>query len=386
MPEPPLAALPGRVLVTGARAPVAAHLVRLLGASGLHVETADCIAPTLAGASRFSAAFHPIPSPRHAPAQAAAALDEICRAGGIGMILPCCEEVFHLAALRAEGRLATPILAPPLASLLAVHDKGRFAELLAGLGLPHPATRRLEGAGDLVGLDPRRLVLKPCFSRFGAEVRVRPRRLDITPTPARPWVAQDFVPGAEVSVLALARGGRVTALCAYRAGWRTGRHGAGIWCEPVPSEGVQALAAGVAAALDWEGFLSFDTIRRADGVYLAIECNPRPVTGLHFFRDPGGFRAALDGQAGCIAPDATGPQAMKLALWAYGLGRGNPLRLWRDARQATGFLDWPGDPAPGRAQLAVFAAFAQRALRQRMSLTRASVEDIAWDGERGASD
>lgn len=375
-----MADLPERLLVTGARAPVAVHLVRLLGGSGFHVETADCIAPTLAGASRHSARFHQIPSPRRAPVAAAARLRAICRDRGLGMILPTCEEVFHLAALRDAGQLDVPLLAPPLASLLAVHDKGRFAELLAQLGLPHPVTWRLEGPGDLVGLDPRGLVLKPCFSRFGDAVRVTPSRIDIAPTPARPWVAQDFVAGEEISVLALTRGGRVRALCAYRAGWRTGRHGAGIWCEPVEAGGVRALAEAVSEALGWEGFLSFDTIRRADGVHVAIECNPRPVTGLHFFRDPTAFRAAMRGREGCLAPDATGPQAMKLALWAYGLGRGNPLRLWRDARRATGFLDWSGDPGPGRAQLGVFAAFARRALRQRVSLTRASVEDIAWDG------
>lgn len=375
-----MADLPSRLLVTGARAPVAAHLVRLLGESGHHVETADSIVPSLAGASRYSAAFHPLPSPRHAPGAAAARLEAICRAGGLGMILPTCEEVFHLAALRERGLLSVPVLAPPLAALLAVHDKGRFAELLARLGLPYPATRRLEGADDLEGLDLGSLVLKPCFSRFGEAVRVRPARIDIAPGPAQPWVAQDFVAGEEISVVALARGGRVTALCAYRAGWRTGRHGAGLCCEAVDAGGVRALAEGVAGALGWEGFLSFDTIRRADGVHVAIECNPRPVTGLHFFRDPVAFRAALAGAEGCVAADATGPQAMKLALWAYGLGRGNPLRLWRDSRRATGFLDWPGDPGPGRAQLAVFAAFARRALRQRVSLTRATVEDIAWDG------
>jgi hypothetical protein len=49
-------------------------------------------------------------------------------------------------------------------------------------------------------------------------------------------------------------------------------------------------------------------------------------------------------------------------------------------READELLDWPGDPAPKRAQWRTLAEVAGTALRQRISLQAASTRDIEWNG------
>jgi hypothetical protein len=49
-------------------------------------------------------------------------------------------------------------------------------------------------------------------------------------------------------------------------------------------------------------------------------------------------------------------------------------------REAGELLDWPGDPAPKRAQWHALAEIAETALRQGISLQAASTRDIEWNG------
>ena len=49
-------------------------------------------------------------------------------------------------------------------------------------------------------------------------------------------------------------------------------------------------------------------------------------------------------------------------------------------REAQELLDWPGDPAPVKAQWPALAEIAGTALRQRISLQAASTRDIEWSG------
>ena len=379
------------ILITGARAPVALHLARLMTGAGHRVLMADSLPSPMAAASRMQDGFHLLQPPRFRFAEFGAALRGLLAREAVDLVIPTCEEVFHLSRLQAEGA-EVPLFAPGLPLLAEVHDKYRFILLCARLGLEVPQTRLLTTVGDLAPLRGKAadLVFKPVWSRFATQVLIRPgaRALArIVPTAAAPWVAQRALAGDEISAYAVAQAGRLQALALYRGLYRAGK-GAAVAFAPVTDAAAAEFVACFVAGTGWTGQVSFDLMRLADGRVLPLECNPRATSGLHFFRDPKGFAGVLqDGEA---RPDVTAPQGVRLALWLYGL----PQALWSGSvapfrkalREVEDVLDWPGDPGPKRAQFTALRAIAGRALRDRISLQQASTRDIEWNGEGLARD
>ncbi|RAZ84665.1 hypothetical protein DPM33_30915 [Mesorhizobium hawassense] len=378
----------GTILITGARAPVALHLARLLHGAGHRVILADTPARPIAAASKAVSRYHRLPPPRFEPQAYADAVEALILAEAIGLVIPTCEEVFHLALAWRDRAMPAKLFAPDIELLAQVHNKHGFIRLAARLGLTVPETMMLSSRDDIEAVRERSrtLVFKPVWSRFASHVLLRPppQALDtIAPSSAMPWVAQRFVDGEEISAYAVAREGRLKALALYRSLYRAGK-GAGIFFERVEDDAARDLVERIVAGIMWTGQISFDLMREPSGLVLPLECNPRAVSGLHFFRDPARFADAVLGDAREVTPDVTVPQTVRLAMWIYGLPaalRSGGFGRFRQAMQeGQELLDWFGDSAPVRAQWPALAEIARVALRERISLQAASTRDIEWNG------
>ncbi|UVK37715.1 hypothetical protein LHFGNBLO_004796 [Mesorhizobium sp. AR10] len=376
------------VLVTGARAPVALHLARLLHGAGRRVILADSPAHPIAAASTACALYRRLPPPRFAPDAYAEAVEALVRTEGVELVIPTCEEVFYLGQLWRDRVMPARLFAPDMELLARVHDKHALIRLAESLDLAVPETTLLQSRHDLQAVRDRsrELVLKPVWSRFASHVLLRPppEELDvISPSPEMPWVAQRFVAGDEISAYAVALNGKLKALALYRSLYRAGK-GAGIYFEPVDDAAARRFVESFVAGTGWTGQISFDLVREKDGRVLPLECNPRAVSGLHFFRDPQHFTDAVLEGGGEVRPDVVAPQTVRLAMWVYGLPaalRSLEIGRFRRAMHEAGeLLDWPGDPAPKRAQWRALAEVAGTALRQRIGLAAASTHDIEWNG------
>ena len=376
------------VLVTGARAPVALHLARLLHGAGRRVILGDSPARPIAAASTACASYRRLPPPRFAASAYAEAVEALVRAEGIELVIPTCEEVFYLGQIWRDRAMPARLFAPNMAMLSRVHDKHAFIRLAQSLGLDVPETTLLQSDADLARVrgHSRELVFKPVWSRFARDVLLRPSQgeLDVVrPSPAAPWVAQRFVAGEEISAYAVARNGELKALALYRSLYRAGK-GAGICFEPVEDAGARRFVETFVAGTGWTGQISFDLMREKDGKVLPLECNPRAVSGLHFFRDPQRFADAMLDDGPEVKPDVARLQTVRLAMWIFGLPaalRSDGLGRFRQTmREADELLDWPGDPAPKKEQWRALAEIAGTALRQRISLQAASTRDIEWNG------
>ena len=376
------------ILITGARAPVALHLARLLHGAGHRVVLADTPARPIAAASKACVRYYRLPPPRFEPQAYADAVEALVRTEGIGLVVPTCEEVFHLAQAWRDRTMPAKVFAPAIELLAEVHNKHSFIWLAERLGLEVPETTLLNSRDDVEAVRDRSrtLVFKPVWSRFASHVLLRPppEALDaIAPSPAIPWVAQRFVEGEEISAYAVARQGRLKALALYRSLYRAGK-GAGIFFERVEDDASRELVERIVAGTSWTGQISFDLMREADGRVLPLECNPRAVSGLHFFRDPARFVDAVLGDGPEVAPDVTAPQTVRLAMWIYGLPAalrsGGFGRFRKAMRKGQELLDWPGDSAPVTAQWPALAEIAGVAWRERISLQAASTRDIEWNG------
>lgn len=378
-----------RVLITGARAPASLDIARSFDAAGFDVHVADCASSRMAAWSRSVKTFHRYPSPRSDPAGFEAAVSRLVDTLKPRIVVPTCEEVFHLARIKAPPK---QLFAPAWPVLQRLHSKAMFAEDCAALGLPVPETTVLASREDCEAFRDiaAQYVFKREYSRFGTRTLVAPttREFDaIHPSAKERWVAQRLVPGREVSFYAISVASRLTAFAAYRSTWRFAG-GAGYAFEPLDastSGTIQTLAALLAERLIPQGQFACDLMIDAAGKPWFLECNPRATSGAHFFgRSPQLAHAMLGSAVGMLSGD-TSQRHVAPALWAYGLGeafRKQRHEDWRRARRS-GFdvIGAEGDSAPVLGALVDTLSFSAKALATRRSLVEVTTADIEWNGE-----
>lgn len=382
---------PRAVLITGARAPVALDLARTFAAAGWAAHLADCAPSLMARWSRTPAAVHRYASPVADPEGFRRDVGDLLARLSPGLILPTCEEVFHLARLAETWPdLKRRIHAPGFDVLRTLHSKRLFPQACAAHGLPVPETWTCASREDLAGLPPARdLVLKPEYSRFGVHALVRPdpaRLAALNPTPDRRWVAQRYVAGVEASFYAACRDGRLSAFSAYGSRWRE-RGGASYAFEPVPepiARDLLGLADRLARLLVRDGQFACDAIIDGDGRAWLLECNPRATSGAHLFGRGPDLANALAGVGGPV--HATWFELRYLAP-AYGLfglpaaARAGRLDAWRRGwREGRDVIGAPADRLPVLGALADAVVFSAKAAAGGRSLAAAMTADIEWNG------
>lgn len=384
-----------RIMITGARAPVALELTRALGRAGHTVFAADSLTPTLAGSSRFAAGAVLLPPARHAPRRFADAVAAAAAWHGLDLIVPTCEEVFYLGMAHARIDAAARLLCPPLPVLARLHDKGVFQREAAAAGLRTPRTVVVHSRDELAAVLPAfpRFVLKPAFSRFatalitncGPHAAAR-SPADADPTPARPWLVQEFVAGAAECSYSIIHAGHVTAHCAYATPARVGQ---GSGTAFVSVDGAESLAiARRVAGPGFTGQLALDFIRAPGGALYLLECNPRATSGAHLIAPRRLVGALLDPQQPTwVEPAGRRGQLALLALPRL-LGRALRTPLAREGwaelaafARSGDIVARPGDLRPALAQLAQVRHFAALSRRKGIGLLAATTDDLEWNGD-----
>lgn len=360
-----------RILITGARAPVTRDLALALAAAGHDVHLADVFRTRIAGPFPW----HNYASPVRQPEGFRRDIDKINIDLRPDLIIPLCEDIFHLA--RISG---LPLFAPDRDMLLRLHSKRDFILWAQGLGLDAPDTRNAspDDAGDGA-------VFKPEFSRFGAHCLVQPPA-DVIRTlvsePVNPWLRQAFVAGDDLCFHAIARHGRVRAFAAYRSDWRT-KGGASYYFElltPPLAQRLLIIAETLADAGHLTGQIACDVRHDADDRLWLIECNPRGTSGLHLLvHDPHALANAFLADEGAVLAGSETPVCLGPAMALFGLPdalRTGRMRQWRrDTGRAR-------DALAGKAFEAMIdsSVHAMNAAVRGKSLSQVLTEDIEYNG------
>lgn len=369
-----------KVLITGARSPAALDMARDMKAAGAEVHVADSSGAMISRWSSAVDAFHRLRPPVQDPQGFRSDVADVVARISPTLVVPTCEEVFHLAAAREDGVAVGPLFAPDAETLDTLHAKDRFNELACGLGLSAPETRVLADPFGAETLDLPRTVLKACYSRFGVGTLIAPtmeQAEGVVPTTSAPWVAQRLVDGVEHSSYAIAVEGSVTAFAAYRSTMRLAG-GAGYAFRPADtavSARMLEATARIAEHLGLTGQISLDAIDDGERAWL-IECNPRATSGIHLIAGQGGLARAMAGVGSPVTCDGGARHNLPMVLTsAVGLG----LALSKESRDVIGA---PGDRMPVIGAILDSAAFALDALRHGLGITGATTRDIEWNGAR----
>lgn len=394
-----------RILITGGRAPVALELARLFREAGHTVLAAESLKRHLCRVSRSVTASFTLPPPRQDPGGYVEGLTSIIDRYGVDLLVPTCEEVFHIS--KGYDKLAKHcrVFTEPLPVLAKLHHKYEFIRTAASAGLPVPETRLLtcpEEAEELYGdpmLFPSGIALKPAYSRFATRVVLMRRDGGDTSAPlrlgalgisaAQPWVAQEYLPGRQLCTYSIVSNGEIRAHTAYWTRYSAGA-GASVHFEHTPNQEAFDWVRQFVKAIRYTGQIAFDFKEAPDGTLLPLECNPRATSGIHLLAGaPGIDRSFLTDASTPPSPPlipADGTAAMLgFAMLGSGWqGKRTGRELWRwiqDGLRARDVVFRMKDPLPALEQLRMLKQFLRMKQEHGISLIEATTMDIEWNGE-----
>ena len=380
------------ILLTVGRGPFPLTLARCFHAAGHKVIVADVWPRTLCHYSQAVAQCFQVPSPATANQAWLKAIQRIVRDCAVDLIVPIYEETLYLAQALAQWPDPPKIFAPDLASLLRLHDKWRFNQQAAALGLTVPATELLASRDALIhsftAHDGSNKVFKPVCSRFATQTLIRPKSLaafdKIIPTAQKPWIAQDFLPGRPYSTFSVAHRGQITAHATYAPDFCLRLGPTSVYqhvAQPAVFKWVQSFI----AATRYTGQIGIDFMETAGGEISAIECNPRLTGGLYLLKDDPALAAAyLDPNQPIIQASTRRSYAFRAGLF---------LTLFRHTRDFPGYKTWChqyfsarsvnefllSDPKPRLMAPFLDCAFLARCLRERQNPQHLLTNDMDWN-------
>ena len=379
---------PKTILITGARAPIVLHLSSLFTAAGWRTVLSDSFKHPIARFAPHCSRYVRLAPPRSKFGEFAGGLNTLIKDEKIDLVLPTSEEIFYVArAAETLHGFSGRVFAPPLEGLRTVHNKWTFSQIAEDFAIKTPNTKLMTTRADLMNAQREGKIFKPVWSRFGDKVLFSPsadKLSKLTISETYPWISQDLIRGTEYCLYAVCRHGKLTALSAYQPTWRAGL-GAGIYFLPYQHNDLQKFAQNFAAKTNWHGQVSFDFIRDEHGKFHVLECNPRAVSGLHFFTKEDEFTNAITNATDLIKPSFKTPLCAKIAMKTHALPGAlmqGKLKPWRTDMARSTDIFRHGDAAKlGRAQSLFLTEIIGRALRARSSLITASTQDIEWNGE-----
>ncbi|MDP1548515.1 MAG: ATP-grasp domain-containing protein [Anaerolineales bacterium] len=376
------------ILLTGGRAPATLELARAFHRAGHTVFMAESLRGHLSQPSAAVKAQFVVPAPRQESEAFLSALKNIIEQNQIEVLIPACEEVFHIA--KGLSELPCRVFTEPLKKLDVVHNKWKFVVHAVEHELRTPETLYVRIQDDLLHAFAhwRKLALKPVYSRFAARTLVLPtlKRALATLTFGSPWVAQEFIAGRQYCTYSICHNGHVTAHTTYPTTFTAGQ-GAAISFQHVEHPAIFKWVQAFVESMQFTGQIAFDFIQAPDGLLYALECNPRATSGVHLLAShPRFVEAFFNAEMDCIFPVDHHSYMLSTAMLTYALpasileGR---FALWLKTffTSSDVILDFK-DPLPFLLQFRSIVSYLLLARREKISALEASTFDIEWNGEK----
>lgn len=375
------------ILLTGGRAPATLDLARAFYRAGHTVFMAESLRGHLSQPSRAVKASFAVPAPRQETEAFLSTLKKIVEQNQIELLIPTCEEVFHIA--KGLGEIPCRVFTEPLEKLDVYHNKWKFVMNAVDANLRVPETILILNEDDLLQAFAhwRELVLKPVYSRFASRTLILPNLREALSAlrAGEAWVAQQFIHGRQFCSYSVCHDGRITAHAAYETVFTAGQ-GATIAFQPVGHAGIFEWVRKFVERFNVTGQMAFDFIESPEGVVYALECNPRATSGVHLLTpDPRFVESLLTVGTDCVTPYADTSRMLGTAMLAYGLpasllnGKfGSWLETFFHSDDVIFDLE---DPLPFVLQWRSIMAYMRLGKRENISALAASTFDIEWNGK-----
>lgn len=375
------------ILLTGGRAPVTLDLARAFHRAGHTIFMAESLRGYLSQPSNTIKAHFVVPAPRQETEAFLAALKKIIEENQIEVLIPTCEEVFHIA--KGLNELPCRVFTEPLEKLDVYHNKWKFVMNAVDHNLRVPESMLVMREDDLLHAFAswRRLVLKPVYSRFASRTLVLPtlKQALSTLTFDEPWIAQEYIVGQQFCSYSVCQHGRITAHAVYPTIFTAGQ-GATIAFQPVEHAGIFEWVRTFVERFNVTGQMAFDFIQTPQGDLVALECNPRATSGAHLLtNNPQFVESFFTEGLSCVTPFVNSSHMLGTAMLVYGLPaalRDGNFRAWLRTflHSDDVILDFH-DLMPFLLQWRSIFEYVQFGRRKGISALEASTFDIEWNGD-----
>jgi hypothetical protein len=382
------------ILITGGRAPAALELARAFHRAGHTVFMAESLRGHLSQPSAAVKANFVVPAPRQETGAFLAALKKIVEQNQIELLIPTCEEVFHIA--KGLDDIPCRVFTEPLAKLDSFHNKWKFARAASECGLHVPDSILIQNQNNLMHAYAqwRGLVLKPVYSRFASRTLILPQLRDVLSALKydSAWVAQKFIAGQQFCTYSVCQSGQITAHATYPTIFTAGQ-GATIAFQHMDHPAIFNWAQTFVERYNVTGQMSFDFIQSEDGQVYALECNPRATSGVHLLASHPQFAESFFGASthsarSPITPLENNSQMLASAMLAYALPsalRKNELKSWAKTFFTSDDVIFDTkDPLPFLLQFRGLLFYLKLVREKGISPLEASTFDIEWNGEEGS--
>ena len=387
------------ILLTGARAPVTLDLARALSKAGHRVIAAESMEYPLSIHSSAFTRFYPVSAPNLSLENFRDDLLKIIELEKVDLLVPTCEEAFHLSKIRDVLMAKTKILVDTHEKLAELHSKFQFNEWVRSMGIAAPRSERVSTKEEMKAaidrMPGKNVVMKPEYSRFASKTFVLSkneafRRVDEIFTPVN-WVVQECLTGQEYCSYSFAVDGKLIAHVTYDHEFTAGK-GAGICFEAIHHPVIESWVRQFVAEIGFTGQIAFDFIEDEHGAVRPLECNPRATSGLHLIAQEKEFVNALvrttesaDPAALVIRPKRGTLGQLRLAMLVYGLPSVRSIsRLWKWMKifvTAREVVFSSRDPLPFFDQFVSFYRLIRESRQQKITPLEVSTRDIEWNGE-----
>jgi len=271
------------------------------------------------------------------------------------LIIPTCEEIFHILPLSPKVLGA--------AQIYRLHSKLNFNRMsFPGWSgcMPHTSYKHRREITDT-----KNYVYKPEYTRFGSEVHICPEHLVVDDAY---WLEQEYIQGTEICSYVLAYEGEVLEHSFYTPKHRSGK--AGIYFQWQDNPELLTCIKEFVSHYRLHGQVSFDVIKR-HGKYYFLECNPRMTSGIHNIAHSH-LRQYINKilSLPCTnqrVPRNTQPQMLSV----LNVGKEG----WSKARD---IIFSPDDMTPAIGQILSSLEVMYRSWKYRLSLVDSTVFDISW--------
>jgi predicted ATP-grasp superfamily ATP-dependent carboligase len=377
------------ILLTGGRAPAALELARAFHRAGHTVFMAESLRGHLSQPSAAIKANFVVPAPRQEQDAFIVALKNIIEQNKIDLLIPTCEEIFHIAMRRKE--LPCIVFTESINKLDQLHNKWSFVVNAVEYGLSAPETMLITTMDTLFHAYAhwRELVLKPTYSRFASRTLILPPLQKASSTlkfhSSSPWVAQGYIRGKEICTYSICHNGHITAHTAYPSTFTTGQ-GATIVFQHIDHPVILNWVKTFVARNHFTGQIAFDFIQTPEGQVYAVECNPRATSGAHLLAShPQFVEAFINPLMDCITPIDNSSYMLSTAMLIYGLPaaiKENNVKQWLKTffNSNDVILNFK-DPLPMLLQFRSLLSTLKFAREKGISLIEAITFDIEWNGE-----
>lgn len=377
------------ILITGGRAPVSLHLIHLCKKAGYDVYVADSIPYYTSKSSDLVKKSFVVTKPNQDHEKFIENILEIVKKYKIDLIIPTCEEVFHLSKSKEVLEEYVKLFTMDISTLHTLHNKWTFINMIKGSNhIKVPTTYYVTNQKQikiyLSGYSSKEeFVLKPVYSRFSSNIYFINK--DKIPTVdcsrENPYVLQQRIRGEQICSYSVIQSGNIVAHSSYQTVYTLGQ-GAGIYFKPYQVQKVFNFIKEFSLENRINGQISFDFIMDNKGDIYPIECNPRSTSGLHLFE---GNTELIDSMVKekqeCIVAYPSESICVMPILVISKIFKNGLKKTIRDIRNCKSIFKHEKDRKTLFSQNLMLSYFAINSIIKRKKMVSISTEDIEWGGK-----